>query len=155
MVKKAKSSMRLEPAYDAVNDSTFWVAIVIEERLGGPRIGFLKWENLTWDVRNKWGWYFKYRAALAQVQNPRAYVDMRWGITPKPKSDLIDLQNKIRAKKAKITEISNKMEVVRSNWREMFPVTEHPKYQAAAAKLERLKQELESLNTQLLLQTSP
>jgi hypothetical protein len=137
--------MSREPAYDAVNASTFWVVIRMEERLGGKRIGFWKWENLSWEVRNKWGWYFKYRAALAQVQNPRAHVEMAWGTTPKPNAEQITRQNKVRAKKAKITEISNKMRKAREAWRDIFPITDHPKYQAAARKLSRLQQELVEL----------
>jgi hypothetical protein len=137
--------MYLEPAYDAVNASTFWVIIRVEERMGGARLAFLKWDGLSWEMRNKWGWYFKYRAALAQVQHPRAYVEMSWGDTPKPNSEQINRTNQIRAKKAKITEISNKMRVVRDAWQQMFPVEEHPKYKAAATKLARLQRELVEL----------
>ena len=42
-------------------------------------IEHLKWDDLRWEVRIKYNWYFKYRAALLQVKYPKFKVEEYWG----------------------------------------------------------------------------
>ncbi|KKP51035.1 MAG: hypothetical protein UR43_C0028G0006 [candidate division TM6 bacterium GW2011_GWF2_33_332] len=121
-----------------------WVRILVSDTLGSAEITRLYWE-VPWTLRLKYNWYFKYRAALLQVQNPKKYVEMTWGnfskLSPKEKK-LHDLKNKIIAKKRKITEFTNKFNYVKQQWNELFPIEDDPQYNNVIAKLERLKCEL-------------
>jgi len=47
--------------------------------MGGSFIEGLFWENLTFEVRNKWNWYFEYRAALLKIKHPKSYIETYWG----------------------------------------------------------------------------
>ena len=53
-----------------------WVLIEVCKKYG-DKVEFIKWSDLPFSVRNKWDWYFKYRAALLQVKYPKYYVQMR------------------------------------------------------------------------------
>lgn len=37
----------------------------------------LAWENLPFQTYGKFKWYFRYRAALIQVQHPKRFVEIR------------------------------------------------------------------------------
>jgi hypothetical protein len=141
--------MYLEPAYDAVHTYTYWVVIRAYATPGRQQRHCLRWLGLTWEVRCKWAWYFRYRTALLQVQHPRLEVEMTWGKTPKANYEELERVNNIRAKKAKITETSNKLAKAREGWKQLFPIETHPSYQKAMAKLERLKAELADLERQV------
>jgi hypothetical protein len=133
--------MYLEPSYSSTEDHTYWVMIVVRQSEGGERICWRKWDNLPWAVRSKWNWFFTYRAARYQVQYPRANVVLKWGIKPKTDIELIQLKNKLAAKRGKITETANKIAYVEKNWVSLFPLETEPKYQEAVAKLARLREE--------------
>lgn len=64
-------------------DSLFWFRIKVYTKRGGEMVETLYWELLPFEVRMKWDWYFKYRAALLQVKYPRFVVDCIWGNTKK------------------------------------------------------------------------
>jgi len=123
-----------------------WVTIIVSTKMGGDRIEVLRWDKLPWDVRCKWSWYFKYRAALLQVKYPKAEVDHSWGNESATGNLLANIKsNQIRAKKGKITEIKNKLELARENWSELFPIEDYEPYQKAMAKLFRLNTELKEM----------
>lgn len=129
----------------------FWVVIKVKTKRGnGDLVEYLKWGGLRFDLRNKYDWYFKYRAALLQVKYPKYYVEFIFGDDP-PTPDHVKhtLANKIKAKKGKITEIDRKLELARANWQELFPITQHPIYAKAEEKVQRLKMELSELEAEL------
>lgn len=138
--------MKMEPAYDALPDVTHWVVIKVYTASERKLAVYKHWGNMTLDQRLKWGWYFRYRAARYQVENPRSDVDFMWGSTPKENREEINHINKLRSKKAKITEFTNKLAKARDSWTGLFPIEQDSLYQQAAAKVERLKAELEAMD---------
>ncbi len=109
-------------------------------------VEFLSWSDLRWELRLKYDWYFKYRAALLQVKYPKFDVQVFWGNEPAKGKTLVQIQQgKIRAKKSKITEIKSKLEKARLNWSSLFPFEDDIHYQRVVNKLQRLEEELRKL----------
>lgn len=110
-------------------------------------VEFLSWSGLRFDLRMKYDWYFKYRAALLQVKYPKFQVDVFWGNEPAQGKTLEQIQQgRIRAKKGKVNEIKNKLEKARLNWCSLFPIEDDPTYQRAIEKLRVVEKELTELN---------
>lgn len=113
----------------------FWYRINVLTKRGGERAETLYWEMLPFQVRTKWDWYFKYRAALLQVKYPRFEVDQHWGSVEKVDAEEIRRKNDITRLKGKITKLSNKAEEIekeaaamRKNWNQLFPIEEDPEF---------------------------
>lgn len=122
-----------------------WFIIKVYDQRGpsGTQLYFLKWDNLRWDLRLKYDWYFKYRAALLQVKYPRATVDCYWGndsATGKTRQQL--LRAKITNKKGRITSYKNKIERIRSNWDGLFEPEVLPMFNKLVDKLAEMEDEL-------------
>lgn len=127
-----------------VSERLHWVRIsCFSKRGNGELVEGLFWDNLPWVTRQKYDWYFRYRAALLQVKYPKSHIEHNWGhLTAPPKTMKQVLRNRIIAKKGKITEFKNKVSKARSQWNDLYPIDDHPNYQKALKKLERLKKEL-------------
>ena len=66
----------METTYTRVH----WVKIRAAEKQGDcDNKIVLTWKQLPFELRMKYDWYFKYRAALLQVQNPKWYVVLTFG----------------------------------------------------------------------------
>lgn len=127
-----------------------WVTIKVQTRMGGGTVEFLKWSELPFPVRVKWDWYFTYRAALLQVKYPRYIVHLRWGHEPLTENErkLIDLRNKVRAAKRKVTQYENKIAAAINHYNSLgyiFPIEDQPEYKAAQIKLQQAKDRLQCL----------
>ena len=114
----------------------------------------LCWDDLPNQMIFKWMWYFKYRQALLQVKYPRKRVVMeRRKYQPETTTEkerlLTRLQNKHRAKKGKITQYTNKIELAIKDWKQLFPIEEHPQYIKAIDKLTRLRREEKELVSEI------
>jgi len=129
----------------SVSDVVHWFNIkVINHKR--EIIEFLSWSGLKWELRLKYDWYFKYRAALLQVKYPKFEVQTYWGNEPATGKTLeAILQDKIRAKKSKITQFKNKLELAKATWSSLFPIEDDIDYQRAVEKIKRLEFELRSL----------
>jgi hypothetical protein len=69
-------------------------------------VEFISWSGMKWELRLKYDWYFKYRAALLQVKYPKFEVKIYWGNEPATGKNLEEIKRgKIRAKKSKLTEL--------------------------------------------------
>lgn len=120
--------------------------------MAGPSQGSKKTvyyrKDLPYEVAIKWHWYFKYRAALIQVNNPRWYVELTSGshefVMPIEEKRRL-LKDKITAKKAKITKVINEFERVKREWVSIFPIEQDHRYEPTVLKIEELKNELKSL----------
>lgn len=133
-----------------VSDVVHYFNIRVYENPGRNVIEFLSWNNLKWELRLKYDWYFKYRAALLQVKYPKLTVECQWGNVPaKGKSLKQILNNKIRAKKGKITGTRNKINQAKLNWNSLFPIEDDILYKKANEKLKRLEKELVELEADL------
>ena len=102
-------------------------------------------KDLSVDFFHKWSWYFRYRAALFQVQNPRYYVEYSHGsydYVPQKEEVLKRLKDRITAKKAKVTKINNEWKILQENWNSLFPITEDPRYKATVKAIQNANNEL-------------
>lgn len=130
---------------NGVSYVAFYFIIKVYTKKGGTGelIEFLKWSNLRFELRNKYDWYFKYRAALLQVKYPCYVVECYWGNEPATGKTLDQIRkDRIRSKKAKITEFKNKLEKARKEWSSMFPIEDDEFYQKAVSKIKKLEYEL-------------
>ena len=129
----------------SVSDVVHWFNIkVINHKR--EIIEFLSWSGLKWELRLKYDWYFKYRAALLQVKYPKFEVQTYWGNEPATGKTLEAIrQDKIRAKKSKITQYKNKLELAKATWSSLFPIEDDIDYQRAVEKIKRLEFELRSI----------
>jgi hypothetical protein len=110
----------------------------------------LSWKGLRFELRCKYDWYFKYRAALLQVKYPRLEVQVWWGHEPATGKTLEQiLRDKLRAKKAKITEYKNKIQKARENWNSIFPIEEDVFYQKALGKISKHEFELRNIEAEI------
>jgi len=126
-------------AYEVVH----FVVIKVYDKRGGTLIELLKWTGLKWELRIKYDWYYRYRAALLQVKYPKFEVNTIWGNEPATGKTLQEIrQSKIRARKAKITEYKNKLEKFKKSWVSIFPFEDDQYYQRAVHKISRLEAEL-------------
>lgn len=130
----------------------FNVSITIHNpnSISSPPLEVLRWVDLPWEVRKKWGWYFNYRAALAQVQNPKScIVRHEWKTDAKP-IDLILLKKKeIAAAKGQVTKIENLLKQAVDTWDKLFPIEEDTRYQKCIDKYNRKKEKLSKLQNEL------
>lgn len=86
-----------------------WVKIVVFKKgYGSEVIKTIIWDGLPFPLRTKWDWYFKYRAALEQVNNPRSHVHFTWGNTPAEGKPLTQqLKDRLTSRKALVTKTEN------------------------------------------------
>jgi hypothetical protein len=139
----------------------FWIHIVAMPKYNCEQHEkiFLDWKDLPWHVVKKWNWYFRYRAALLQVEHPRWEIDFKQGNEVAKSDSEINrrfLDNKIRSKKSTITiktkfleNIENDFNDLKDNWTEIFPIEQHEKYQATVDKINSLRFNLEAMKMDL------
>ena len=126
--------MKIQSTFDRVH---FFNIRLIDSKTR-ETIQFLYWSNLRWEIRLKYDWYFKYRAALLQVEHPKSIVEIFWGNEPAVGKSLEQITAlKIRSKKAKITEYKNKIDRYKNEWNELFSYEDDIKYIRAIEKIEK------------------
>lgn len=112
------------------------------------------WDNYTFSQYMRWKWYFRYRAAMLQVQHPKQAVEIiefHWNLSDK-EIEKIAYKNKLVAARATLTKLEDKVAAFVANWNLLFPYENEPSYQAALLRIEAQKvkvQELEAINEQL------
>lgn len=126
---------------------THWVKIECFTKFGnGDLVEQFIWRDLRFELRNKYSWYFKYRAALLQVKYPKLYVDFTWGQEEARGDQIaISIENKRRAKQRKLTEYRNKLKLAEQEWNSIFPIADDPIYKAAVEKISRLQFEIDQM----------
>ena len=103
----------------------------------------------------KFRWYFRYRAALIQVQHPKQYVEIveiQVRINPKDK-EKISLKNKIISAKAQITKIDNAIKLAEKNYKPNLlepTLQDTVAYKKAMDKRDQTLLKLKQLEIQLL-----
>ena len=134
---------------------SFWYDIFVSDKQGGNTISELHWNNLTFDCRTKWNWYFDYRAALLKVKYPKSYIEKRWGSKEINNESPRDLQwRKLIARRVTVnrlvTKFSNAILKYENNERtKLIPDFENPTYLRTVNKLESYKIELMQIESQL------
>lgn len=112
---------------------------------GGGDFEIIKiWDRLTLEQCVKYDWFFRRVAALEQIKNPKNkyfFVINRKSTEAEIKAFQIKTtKDKLTAAKAKVTEITNKIEKAKANWNQIFPIENEEFYQKAMAKLFTKKQ---------------
>ena len=87
----------------------------------------------------RWKWYFEYRAALLRVKYPKGYIKLETGpyeyVLPEDKY-LEKVKNQYLSDKRQLTKFKNKLNYIRKNWNELFPIEENPDWIKVTKKLE-------------------
>ena len=114
----------------------------------------LSWSGLPNALMIKYRWYFEYRQALLKVKYPKNKVTLeRHTYQPQTSNEKEQartrLKNLAAARQRKITEISRKIAAAKKDWRQLFPIEEHPHYSQAKSKLYRLQTEKAEYEQQL------
>lgn len=141
----------------AINDLSglvHWVNIKVTTQRGGMGhvVEYMEWVNLPFDVRLKWDWYFRYRAALLQVKYPKMLVDIAWGNTSNEHSAEVAARNKLVSLKRKLTKKLNaynlylqEFEDYKNNYSLIFPIENEMKYKEYLHNIDRCDAVIESL----------
>ena len=124
---------------------------------GRELVECLSYSGLRWELRLKWDWYFKYRAALLQVTYPRHTVEIFQGSEPATGKTLEQLENnKIVALKGKITRANNILSACekdfytwQKSYTEIFPIQNHPAYVAYSLNIAMAKNKVKDLEEKL------
>lgn len=107
--------------------------------------------EMTVQFYQRWRWYFEYRAALLRVNNPKGYTEIQQGTYEYVlQEDEIakKLEDKIRGKKAKITQVKNKVKAIMAGWNELWPIEENENYKQALIRISEMEAELDELTNQ-------
>lgn len=130
-------------SFENIHDYEFYYSIRVKDR-SHTALFKIVWTGYSFDQFTRWRWYFDYRAALEKVKNPRYHVEASFGRYVKEVEDLEkNRKNKIRACKAKITEMENKIgRALEKGKSELFDIEEHPHMIAFRKKLEQKKADL-------------
>lgn len=87
----------------------------------------------------RWKWYFEYRAALLRVKHPKAFIELNHGpyeyVLPEDKYRE-KIKNQYLSDKRQLTKFKNKLNSIRENWNELFPIEENPDWIKVTKKLE-------------------
>lgn len=139
-----------------VDDVLHWVMIKVFDKRGGQMMHMYYWKDMPFELRMKYDWYFKYRAALAQVKNPKCIVDFTWGNVKNEKITLADkLKREITYKKGKLTRYQNQVEKFKkAKGLTLFSIEDYPAFIKANGQINRLKNEIRILNKLLEEQKS-
>lgn len=112
-----------------------------------------EWTELRFELMMKYQWYFRYIAAQMQMQHPKRLFGFEvYRMKSNQEAKVIEkksLQNKIISAKAKITQFENELVKLRNNWTEIFPLEQHPKWEATQKKYAQKKASLAMLERQL------
>lgn len=142
-------------------DVTHYFVIKVFDKMGpkGQLIEFKKWDQLSFQIRLKYDWYFKYRAALYQVQYPRFVVETFIGNEPAKGRDLERIRkkkqtsNKIATTKAKnnLASYTNEFEKYQKSYSKIFPIEEEIEYKDFVKNINLMQNKIKKLEEEFKL----
>ena len=144
--------MQIETTYDFLH----WVRIKVKSNHYRETVEQLYWDRLPFNLRMKYNWYFKYRAALLQVKYPKYEVEFLWGKeTLTSREDIERMKQRqeisIKSKKTKATNVLNKalfdFNIWKQNYSELFPIETHPEYIEFTKAIENINQKINNLKS--------
>ena len=110
------------------------------------------WTDLRFELALKYKQYFRYRAALVQVQNPRLYVELvffDFDYIPKHEEIKKRLLNKLKDAKARRTRWNNEVAQYKAHWSSLFPIEDDPSYIKALSKIQAKEKSIIDLENQI------
>lgn len=93
----------------------------------------------------RWQWYFRYRAALFQVQNPKYYAELvTFDYEQKPTDVEIVKRRKdvIAARRRNLTIYQNRLSDYEKAYTGLFPIADDPKHQKARRTVDNYEKKL-------------
>lgn len=105
-------------------------------------------DELSFELFQKWKWYFEYRAALLRVQNPKCCIELHYGsydYIPDAQARAKRTKDILTARKAKYTKAHNQLCNIRNNHNSLFPIEDDKYYIEALKKVHQLKMEIRQL----------
>jgi hypothetical protein len=111
-----------------------------------------RWDGLPYQVRLRWDWFFRYKAARFQVEHPRWCIELSHGridhIMTDEEAAAKALADKLQAAKARVTRIERQRDAYQEQYagRHLFPIWEDAIYQKLSKKLIEAKQKLKFLD---------
>lgn len=138
---------------DHVDDLWFGCKILLHRknyRTSSPEVAFF-YTGLRWELRLKYTWFFRYRAALLQVQNPKRHVEtsyFQYKYEGAKEARLKRLKNKLRAAKSKHTQWSKKLNLHLCQSLSMWP-EDDPIFQKAKTRVQQKKELIEILEQKI------
>lgn len=135
-----------------IGSRMYFVKICIRER-GTGQTTYALYDNLNWTLRLKYDWFFKYKAALCQIENPRKEVLYFEGHRQHTEQDKSRKEVKDKANQSMLkTRYKNKLQVYIAKFEDykraysgLFPIEDEPAYntylqniQAAERKIKRI-----------------
>lgn len=125
---------------DMWNDDTkktvFYVKII-----RGYDLLYLR-RDLPANVYFKWEWFFRYRAALYQIETPKIPIGFKCApyTIGRTREEVLKIKhNRMIADKRMITKLDNELKNVIENWSELWPIDQHPKWGKTIEKIEKYR----------------
>ena len=115
------------------------------------RIVLNQWKDMPFTIYERWFWYFKYREALHQVENPREVILRDYGMQ-KEHSKFCELkfkQNRLTAAKRKLSETKNKLEKYKASYNLLFPIEESEFYIEGMRRISNIENRIINLKNQI------
>ena len=135
---------------------SYYYIIKVYTKLGGDLVELKRWDNLRFDTRIKYDWYFTYRAALLQVKYPKYLVNCKWGHEPATAKTLEQLKaRKVTNLKSRITKYKNRLEdykqqfeQYKKSYRALFPMVNEDLYKHFVTNIEVAEARILKLETE-------
>lgn len=113
----------------------------------GPIDKVLYFRNdMKMEFFNRWNWFFRYRAAKYQVQNPKKriiYENGSYDYTL-PEVELYEkVKNHYIGAKRMLTQMNNQLNKIKKNYNEMFPIEELPVWEKNMKKMKYYEDQVE------------
>lgn len=112
-----------------------------------------EWIGLRFELLMKYQWFFRRVAAINQLEHPRRVFGFEINRYESQEQAAASakklLANKIVSAKAIITKCENELANLRASWNEIFPLEQHPKWQATEKKMNEKRSQLAMMERQL------
>jgi len=135
------------------NGLRYNIALISYDRVEGcGRKVVREWSDLPFELLMKYQWHFRRVAAIHQLQEPRRVFGFEISRHRSEQEAIVSerkhLRDKITSAKAKITQAQNELARLRAGWKELFPIEQHPKWQATEKKLREKQAQLAMMEEQ-------
>lgn len=127
-------------------ETRIWVKITFNEKGISALQQCVYFRNeMSVEFFQRWKWFFEYRAALLRVKHPKAYISYRHSpyeyVLPEDKYRE-KVRNRYLADKRLLTKFQNRLNAVRENWNELFPIEENPEWNKVVEKMNYYQEQL-------------
>lgn len=111
-------------------------------------------KNLQFDFLTRWMWFFRYKAALYQVEYKDKKVELEffeYEFTPPIALKIKKAKDNWIGAKRTLTKYRNRLQKATDNWNALFPIESSPRYQNTLEKIEAYECKVNRLENEYLL----